>query len=50
MANSLSDFASKTDEIIRCKKAHDTCRQLLVLYICNKSTNKGTSQYASTTQ
>ena len=30
------------------KKAHNTCRQLLVTYICNKSTNKDTSQYAST--
>ena len=46
----LSDIASKTDEIFSCKKAHYTCRQLLVIYICNKSTNKETSQYASTTQ
>ena len=46
----LSDIASKTDEIFSCKKAHYTCRQLLVRYICNKSMNKDTCQYALTKQ
>ena len=45
-AISLSEFASKSDEIFRCKK-HTILRQLVVIYICNKR-NQDTSQHAST--
>ena len=46
VAISLSEFASKTDEIFRCKK--HTILLTISGYICNKSTNKDTSQHAST--
>ena len=49
MAISPSEFASKADKIFKCKKSTQYLQwQLLVIYICNKSKNKDTSQYAST--
>ena len=47
VAISVSDIASKQLRYLDAKSTQ-YCWQLVVIYICNKSTNKDTSQHAST--
>ena len=45
----LPDIASKTDEISKTQKAHNTNTwTIMVIYICNNTRNNDTSQHSST--